>query len=222
MPRPQPVHRERRSARFARRPSKWWPARRRPGSRPKPSSTGSAAKSNTGSTARSKAPARHSTTDSATAKNSPRCLSPCAARRISPPACVWVPGHCYPEFYLEDEQGQGHWYPCQAAGTRIFGAMPEARPDPAERRQLPRRRQPTTRALRAGDPDRQECHRGSGSAVRAEAAGVAAVVGCRMRDNEPPTSTPTSYRSRRRFDAGGDLLSLGIPVLPGRLVVARS
>jgi transglutaminase-like putative cysteine protease len=45
-----------------------------------------------------------------------------------PARSVWVPGHCYPEFYLEDEQGEGHWYPCQAAGTRIFGAMPEARP----------------------------------------------------------------------------------------------
>ncbi|NLX53810.1 MAG: transglutaminase domain-containing protein [Planctomycetaceae bacterium] len=45
-----------------------------------------------------------------------------------PARCVWVPGHCYPEFYLEDDQGQGHWYPCQAAGTRIFGAMAETRP----------------------------------------------------------------------------------------------
>ena len=45
-----------------------------------------------------------------------------------PARAVWIPGHCYPEFYLEDQQGSGHWYPCQAAGTRIFGAMPEARP----------------------------------------------------------------------------------------------
>jgi transglutaminase-like putative cysteine protease len=45
-----------------------------------------------------------------------------------PARAVWVPGHCYPEFYLEDEQGRGHWYPCQAAGTRIFGSMPETRP----------------------------------------------------------------------------------------------
>jgi hypothetical protein len=51
----------------------------------------------------------------------------CRATGI-PARCVWVPGHCYPEFYLEDERGQGHWYPCQVAGTRIFGAMPEARP----------------------------------------------------------------------------------------------
>lgn len=45
-----------------------------------------------------------------------------------PARAVWVPGHCYPEFYLEDEHGEGHWYPCQIAGTRIFGAMPETRP----------------------------------------------------------------------------------------------
>ncbi len=45
-----------------------------------------------------------------------------------PARAVWVPGHCYPEFYLEDASGQGHWYPCQAAGTRIFGAMAESRP----------------------------------------------------------------------------------------------
>ncbi|MHB8969460.1 MAG: transglutaminase-like domain-containing protein [Pirellulaceae bacterium] len=54
-------------------------------------------------------------------------VATCRAAGI-PARSVWVPGHCYPEFYLEDEQGQGHWYPCQAAGTRIFGAMPEARP----------------------------------------------------------------------------------------------
>jgi hypothetical protein len=51
----------------------------------------------------------------------------CRATGI-PARSVWVPGHCYPEFYLEDEQGEGHWYPCQAAGTRLFGAMQEARP----------------------------------------------------------------------------------------------
>ncbi len=51
----------------------------------------------------------------------------CRVAKI-PARAVWVPGHCYPEFYLEDQQGGGHWYPCQAAGTRVFGAMPEARP----------------------------------------------------------------------------------------------
>jgi hypothetical protein len=45
-----------------------------------------------------------------------------------PARTVWVPGHCYPEFYLEDATGKGHWYPCQAAGTRAFGEMPEKRP----------------------------------------------------------------------------------------------
>jgi hypothetical protein len=51
----------------------------------------------------------------------------CRANGI-PARSVWVPGHCYPEFYLEDESGQGHWYPCQAAGARAFGEMHETRP----------------------------------------------------------------------------------------------
>ena len=51
----------------------------------------------------------------------------CRAARI-PARCVWVPNHCYPEFYLEDEQGEGHWFPCQVAGTRSFGSMPDYLP----------------------------------------------------------------------------------------------
>lgn len=45
-----------------------------------------------------------------------------------PARTVWVPGHCYPEFYLEDEEGKGHWFPCQAAGSREFGGITETRP----------------------------------------------------------------------------------------------
>jgi len=45
-----------------------------------------------------------------------------------PSRLVWVPDHCYAEFYLEDAEGAGHWFPCQPAGTRAFGEMPEARP----------------------------------------------------------------------------------------------
>jgi Transglutaminase-like superfamily len=46
-----------------------------------------------------------------------------------PARSVWVPGHCYPEFYLEDEQGVGTWFPCQVAGASPdFGEMAEARP----------------------------------------------------------------------------------------------
>ncbi len=51
----------------------------------------------------------------------------CRANKI-PARTVWIPGHCYPEFYLEDEEGTGHWFPCQAAGTRDFGGMPDFRP----------------------------------------------------------------------------------------------
>ncbi|MCE9604538.1 MAG: transglutaminase-like domain-containing protein [Planctomycetia bacterium] len=45
-----------------------------------------------------------------------------------PARIVWVPDHCYPEFYLEDESGKGYWFPCQAAGTREFGGITEHRP----------------------------------------------------------------------------------------------
>ena len=52
----------------------------------------------------------------------------CRARKI-PARAVWVPGHTYPEFYLEDADGVGHWYPCQAAGeSPDFGSMAEDRP----------------------------------------------------------------------------------------------
>ncbi len=51
----------------------------------------------------------------------------CRASKI-PARCVWVYGHAYPEFYLEDESGNGCWFPCQVAGTRQFGSMDEVRP----------------------------------------------------------------------------------------------
>lgn len=52
----------------------------------------------------------------------------CRAGKI-PARAVWVPGHCYPEFYLQDAHGDGHWYPCQAAGANHdFGRMDEKRP----------------------------------------------------------------------------------------------
>ena len=51
----------------------------------------------------------------------------CRVNKI-PARTVWIPGHCYPEFYLQDDDGNGHWFPCQAAGTRAFGAMPDDRP----------------------------------------------------------------------------------------------
>ncbi len=52
----------------------------------------------------------------------------CRASKI-PARAVWVPGHTYPEFYLLDETGAGHWFPCQAAGAeRQFGSMTEDRP----------------------------------------------------------------------------------------------
>lgn len=45
-----------------------------------------------------------------------------------PARSVWVPGHTYPEFYLEDhrsgdKKGQGHWFPCESLGTYSFGSL---------------------------------------------------------------------------------------------------
>lgn len=50
----------------------------------------------------------------------------CRLNKI-PARTVWIPGHCYPEFYLVDGEDNGHWFPCQAAGARAFGSMPEYR-----------------------------------------------------------------------------------------------
>jgi len=51
----------------------------------------------------------------------------CRAAKI-PARTVWVQGHCYPEFYLVDDEGKGYWFPCQAAGARAFGGIDEKRP----------------------------------------------------------------------------------------------
>ena len=51
----------------------------------------------------------------------------CRAAKI-PARMIWVMDHSYPEFYLEDDEGKGHWFPCQISGARAFGAMPETRP----------------------------------------------------------------------------------------------
>jgi hypothetical protein len=51
----------------------------------------------------------------------------CRAANI-PARIVWVPGHVYPEFYLEDGNGKGHWFPCQSAGAREFGGLTDLRP----------------------------------------------------------------------------------------------
>lgn len=50
----------------------------------------------------------------------------CRTAKI-PARIVWVHDHNYPEFYLEDAEGNGHWYPCESSGLRAFGQMPTIR-----------------------------------------------------------------------------------------------
>jgi len=82
----------------------------------------------------------------------------CRAKKI-PARAVWIPGHTYPEFYLEDAEGRGHWYPCQAAGEAPdFGRMPEDRPilQKGDNLKLPDERSPQRYArqtLRAKNAD---------------------------------------------------------------------
>jgi transglutaminase-like putative cysteine protease len=57
------------------------------------------------------------------------CLFIALCRAAGIPArLVQVPGHVYAEFYLLDGESEGRWLPCQLAGTRAFGSMPEHRP----------------------------------------------------------------------------------------------
>jgi hypothetical protein len=46
----------------------------------------------------------------------------CRLKQI-PARCVWIEGHAYPEFYLLDDRGHGHWIPCESLGGRNFGGM---------------------------------------------------------------------------------------------------
>lgn len=54
-------------------------------------------------------------------------IAVCRIKQI-PARAVWIPDHTYPEFYLQDPQGEGFWFPCQLAGSRQFGEMNESRP----------------------------------------------------------------------------------------------
>jgi hypothetical protein len=44
-----------------------------------------------------------------------------------PARMVWVHEHQYPEFCLQDAEGNLHWFPCESSGMRAFGEMPTAR-----------------------------------------------------------------------------------------------
>lgn len=51
----------------------------------------------------------------------------CRASNI-PARTVRVPGHVWAEFYLEDPEGQGRWFPCEVAGSRSFGQIRVPKP----------------------------------------------------------------------------------------------
>lgn len=55
------------------------------------------------------------------------CLFIALLRNLDIPArTVRVPEHCWAEFYLEDADGTGHWYPAQIAGNEALGVSASA------------------------------------------------------------------------------------------------
>lgn len=44
-----------------------------------------------------------------------------------PARLVRVPGHCWAEFYLVDDEKNGYWFPAQVAGTEDLGSMQDVR-----------------------------------------------------------------------------------------------
>ena len=51
----------------------------------------------------------------------------CRAHGV-PCRIVWVRGHFYPEFYLQDDEKIGHWFPCEVIGNTDFGSYSKPRP----------------------------------------------------------------------------------------------
>ncbi len=54
-------------------------------------------------------------------------IAMCRAQKI-PARTVFMYGQVYAEFYLEDEDGKGHWFPCQAAPGHALGALTDLHP----------------------------------------------------------------------------------------------
>jgi hypothetical protein len=45
-----------------------------------------------------------------------------------PARTVWIPKSSYPEFYLTDDEGEGHWYPCRLMEPFLFGGTSDVGP----------------------------------------------------------------------------------------------
>ena len=53
-------------------------------------------------------------------------IAMCRAHKV-PARTVWADNGEYAEFYLEDENGDGRWYPCVLVGRKEFGSMTDPR-----------------------------------------------------------------------------------------------
>ncbi|ADB16214.1 transglutaminase domain protein [Pirellula staleyi DSM 6068] len=70
-------------------------------------------------------------------------VATCRSQKI-PARIVWVTDSLYAEFYLEDAEEKGNWYPCQVAGAREFGGVTDTRPilQKGDNIRVPERKEP--------------------------------------------------------------------------------
>lgn len=70
-------------------------------------------------------------------------VATCRAAKI-PARIVWVSDSLYAEFYLEDAEEKGHWYPAQVSGPREFGGVSDTRPilQKGDNIRVPERKEP--------------------------------------------------------------------------------
>lgn len=54
-------------------------------------------------------------------------VAACRAMKV-PARMVWIPDSCYAEFYLENEEGKGAWFPAKLEGDKQFGGLEDRKP----------------------------------------------------------------------------------------------
>ena len=61
-----------------------------------------------------------------------------------PARTVWVPDSCYAEFFLHDDEAEGHWIPCNLVEDSSFGTITSSRPilQKGDRFKVPGKRRP--------------------------------------------------------------------------------
>ena len=119
----------------------------------------------------------------------------CRAGNI-PARTVWVEGHCYPEFYLLDDKGEGHWFP--VPGGRQPGVRRHSRvaPRALQGRQLPSSLQSLRHAALSGRSSHRQRRHAPGE-VHPQVLGGIARGAAVLEELPPPTPDASRLPTRR-------------------------